>query len=133
MPACCPAPQHAALIAQLDCQCRAVPQTCSHADAPACSGHFACCSSTRCPPQTLFTSLLLSACPASQPLASNLTSYLILSTTFAADGERGASVCYLTGLTCTLVLLAQVCCAAARHWQRRSSCLLCMQNIPTPC
>ncbi len=132
MPACFRVPQHAALIAQVDCQCRVVPQTRSHAGAPACSGHFACCSSTRCPSQTPFTSLLLSACPASQPLASNLTSYLILSTTFAADGERGAFVCYLTGLACTLGLLAQVCCAAARCWRRQSSCPLCMQNIPTP-
>ncbi|KAL4430195.1 hypothetical protein ABPG77_004977 [Micractinium sp. CCAP 211/92] len=54
------------------------------------------------------SSLLASA--AWVPLASNLTSYLILSTTFAADGERGAFVCYLTGLACTLGLLAQA------HW-----------------
>lgn len=42
------------------------------------------------------------------PLASNLTSYLILSSTFVADGEHGAAACYMAGLACTLGLLAQI-------------------------
>ncbi|PSC71805.1 maltose excess chloroplastic-like [Micractinium conductrix] len=44
------------------------------------------------------------------PLASNLTSFLILSSTFVDDGERDASACYLAGLGCTAALLAQA------HW-----------------
>ena len=46
--------------------------------------------------------------PLIQPLASNLTSFLILSSTFVDDGERDASACYLAGLGCTAALLAQV-------------------------
>lgn len=67
-------------------------------------------------PQSLLTCCSRSACPAPQPLASNLTSYLILSSTFVADGERGASACYLSGLACTLGLLAQVCRVMSSGW-----------------
>lgn len=59
-------------------------------------------------------SCFVAPCP--QPLASNLTSYLILSSTFVADGEHGAAACYMAGLACTLGLLAQVRCCIGSHW-----------------
>jgi hypothetical protein len=43
-----------------------------------------------------------------QPLASNFTSFLILSSVFVGDGERETAACYLAGLGGTLLLLTQV-------------------------